>query len=196
LGHNCLVIGGKDQRNAPDSVGTITHAEERDGLVWLRSDATPVYEGATSVVRELIVVKPHAGTGKWGYVIVRDRARTAQPETFDFMLQPGGEVIPCGDCFEIRGKSARLVGRVLSPSNVTLSLMPGLGEHVNVPAPFSLKLAAPGKATEVEFVVVLVPLAEGEAYQTVTLEGGTVQVGGDRIVLSANGVDTPRREAR
>jgi hypothetical protein len=194
LGHNCLVIGGKDQRNAPDSLGTITHAEERDGLVWLRSDATPVYEGATSVVRELIVVKPHAGTGKWGHVIVRDRARAAQPETFDFMLQPGGEVIPCGDCFEIRGKAARLVGRVLSPSDVTLSLMPGLGEHVNVPAPFSLKLAAPA-ATEAEFVVVLVPLAEGESYPTVSLEGGVVRVGGDRIVLSANGEDAPHREA-
>ena len=195
-GHNCLVIGGQDQRNAPDSMGTITHAEEHDGMVWLRSDATPVYEGAASVVRELVVVKPHAGTGKWGYVIVRDRARIAQPETFDFLLQPGGEVVPCGDCFEIKGKSARLVGGVLSPSNTTLSLAPGLGEHINVPSPFTLKIAASGEATEVEFLVVLVPLAEGEAYPAVALgQDGAVQVGEDRILLSPDGDGPPRRES-
>lgn len=194
LGHNCLVIGGRDQRNAPDSLGTITHAAEQNGVVWLRSDATSAYEGAESVVRELVVIKPHPGTGKWGYVIVRDRARTKRPETYDFMLQPGGAVTPCGDCFEIRAKSARLVGRVLSPANTTLSLAPGLGEHVNVPSPFTLRIAAPDEATEVEFLVVLVPLAEGEVCPSVALlDGGTVQVGEDQIALSPCGEEIPRK---
>ena len=74
-GHNCLVIGEREQRKDRDSEGTITDGGEYDGLFWFRSDATQAYEGVESVVRELTLVKPHAGTGKWGYVVVRDRAQ-------------------------------------------------------------------------------------------------------------------------
>jgi hypothetical protein len=211
-GHNCLVIGGKDQRKDDDSIGTITDGEEKDGLVWLRSDATPCYEGAESVVRELALIKPHQGTGKWGYVIVRDLARTKNEETFEFMLQPGGEVELAGDSFTItatsaprrrgrRGeapppeelKHARLFGKVLAPSGASMEVVPGIGEHINVRDPRTLRISAPGKAKQAEFVVVLVPLAEGESAPEVGLREGAVFVGEDRLVFSSDGRTAPQK---
>jgi hypothetical protein len=120
-------------------------------------------------------------------------ARSEQPETFEFMLQPGGEIemIPGG--FVITGKNARLMGRVLSPAEVSMSVAPGLGEHVNVPAPFTLRIAIPERVKEAEFLVVLVPLAEGEAAPAVELREGVVHIGGDAIELSADGKSPMRR---
>ncbi|MCJ7822111.1 MAG: heparinase II/III-family protein, partial [Armatimonadetes bacterium] len=196
--HNCLVIGEQDQRTDDDSVGTITDAEERDGVVWFRSDATKTYEGAESVVRELALVSPHGETGKWGYVVVRDLAKTAAPETFDFMLNPGGEVAVEGDGFTIQGEHSRLVGKVLAPAGVTIEVLPGIGEHINVEDPRCVRIRAPEKASDVEFVVVLVPLAEGEdAPEIGALGAGAAgaQVGADRILFSTDGREPPRREA-
>jgi|GEM_PF-2188095 len=193
--HNCLVIGEKHQRKGADSEGRITDAEESDGVVWFRSDATKAYEGAESVVRELALVLPHEGTGKWGYVVLRDRARTAAPETFDFMLNPGGEVAVNGDTFTIQCEKSRLVGKVIAPSGVTVEVLPGIGEHINVEDPRCLRIRAPEKAREVEFVVVLAPLAEGEEAPRIGLSDGAVCVGEDRLALSPEGTAAPRREA-
>ena len=190
-GHNCLVIGEREQRKDRDSEGTITDGGEYDGLFWFRSEATRAYEGAESVVRELTLVKPHAGTGKWGYVVVRDRARTKEPETFDFMLQPGGEVAVSGDGFVIQAEKARLVGRVLAPAGVTMSVSEGMGENVNVKSPRTLRITAPRKAREIEFVVVLVPLAEGEEEPEIA-EGVGLRVGADRVEFSEDGTAPPR----
>ncbi len=162
LGHNCLVIGDKDQRKDPDSIGVITDAQEQNGLVWFRSDATKCYEGAKSVVRELTLVQPSTAIGKWGYVVVRDTASMSSSTTFDFMLQPGGETKLDGDTFLIEGENARLFGKVIAPANVTMSLHPGLGERINVEHPLTLRLSATGESAEVEFIVALIPLAPGE----------------------------------
>jgi hypothetical protein len=192
-GHNCLVIGGKNQRRDRESRGAITHAQERDGVVWFRSDATEAYQGALSVVRELALALPREGTGKWGYLVVRDRAKTAAPETFDFVLQPGGDVQIEGDTFLVQGKHARLFGRVLSPTGAAMAVERGRGEHVNVESPLMLRVAAPGKAQEIEFVIALVPLAEGERTPEVTFENGAVHVGGEQLMLSSDGTTAPRR---
>ncbi len=220
-GHNCLVIGGRNQRKDNDSGAVITDAEERDGLIWFRSDATQAYEGAESVVRELTLVHPHEGTGKWGYVVVRDRARVKQTESFEFMLQPGGPVTfasvqvssagsqpaagsagsqpaaaspgaECtGDRFIIQGERAWLAGRVLSPKGVTLAVLPGIGDKINVESPLTLRICAPEKAKEMEFMVVLVPLAQGETAPDVELKKGVVTVGQDRITFSRDGTKPP-----
>jgi len=217
LGHNCLVIGGRDQRKEDDSRGVITGAAEQDEIVWFRSDATAAYGGAESVVRELTLVRPHAGTGKWGYVIVRDRARTKAAESFDFMLQPGGpvsfasvEVVACGpeaqaagaaapgetctgDRFVIRGERAWLAGRVLAPKGVVMSVASGIGEHVNVDSPLTLRISAPGTSREMEFVVVLAPLADGETAPEIEAIKGGVRVGKDQILFSPDGAKPPTR---
>ncbi len=126
-GHNCLVIGGRHQRFADDSVGVITDALDEKGLLWWRSDATKCYEGAESVVRELVLIRPNGFSGKWGSVIVRDRARTSTPQSYDFMLQPGGKVtlIPAG--FLIQGSRSRLVGKVLSPAGAGMTVVKEVG---------------------------------------------------------------------
>ena len=199
LSHNCLVIDEKDQRKEDDSVGVITEATERDGVVWFRSDATKCHEGADSVVRELALVRPGEGAGRWGAVVVRDRARVSEPATFEFVLQPGGEVEIDGDIFTIQGEKARLVGRVLAPKGVTMSLAPGIGERINVKEPLTLRIAAPGKAREVQFVVVLAPVAEGEDPPEIAAaeaDGFGVRLGGEVIVFSAGGDAAPRRQAR
>jgi len=195
-GHNCLVINGQDQRKEEDSVGVITDAQERDGVVWFRSDATKTYDGAESVVRELALVSPHEGTGKWGYLVVRDRARTTEPATFDFMLQPGGQVQTDGDTFTIQCDKSRLVGRVLSPSGCAMSVLPGIGDHVNVESPLTLRISAPAQAREVQFLVVLVPLAEGEAVPTIGAPQGRQSgavVGGESLIFSDDGRSAPTR---
>jgi len=182
------VIGGRDQRTDEEAVATITDAEERDGVLWLRSDASACYEGAESVVRELVLVRPHEGTGRWGYVIVRDLARTRDEETFEFMLQPGGV---SGDTFTITCEGARLFGKVLAPSGVSMEVLPGIGEHVNVKNPRTLRIAAPGKAKQVEFLVALAPLAEGESVPEIALRA--VQVGSDVIAFSPDGKAAPKK---
>ncbi|MFB3879829.1 MAG: heparinase II/III family protein [Armatimonadota bacterium] len=195
VGHNCLAINGQDQRKDDDSVGVITDAREEDGVVWFRSDATKCYQGADSVVRELALVAPHDGTGKWGYLVVRDRARTAEPAAFDFMLQPGGQVQTDGDTFTIQCEHTRLVGRVLSPTSCTMSVLPGIGDHVNVESPLTLRISAPEKAREVEFVVVLVPLTEGEAAPEIAqaADGAGVSVYGEALTFAADGRFAPAR---
>jgi hypothetical protein len=186
-GHNCLVIGGRNQRREPDSGGIITEAREQDGIIWFRSDATKAYQGASSVVRDLALILPNEETGKWGYVVVRDQAKTATPGTFDFLLQPGGEVTTGGDTFVIQGKQARLFGRVLNPAGAQMTIEHGRGEHVDVRSPLTLRIAAPNRAQEVEFLVVLVPLAEGEKVPDVRIESGAVCVGEHRVALSGEG---------
>ncbi len=211
VGHNCLVIGGKNQRKDADSLGVITDAGEENGVVWFRSDATKAYEGAESAVREWALVRPHPGTGKWGYVIVRDRARAKEAQNFDFMLQPGGPVSFAelhgltgapepteerqADRFVIQGEKASLVGCVLSPQRVTLRVLPGLG-NVNVEKPMALKISAPGPVREIEFLVVFMALAEGEkAPKIEALRGQTgAKVGRERIVFHPEGTLPPRRE--
>lgn len=196
-GHNCLVINGQNQRKDQDSVGVITDARDENGVVWFRSEATKAYEGAESVVREIALVVPHRGTGRWGYVVLRDRARTAEPASFDFVLQPGGKVEADGDSFTIHCEKSQLVGRVLSPRGCTMAVAPGLGEHINVEEPLTLKISAPGQTREVEFVVALVPVTDGEQAPTIgrpeeDRPGAVV----DREVLlfSDDGRAAPRRE--
>ena len=194
-GHNCLVIGERNQRKDDASHGVITDGVERDGVIWFRSDATQAYDGVESVTRELALLRPHAGLGRWGAVVVRDLARTPQPETFDFMLQPGGEVSVDGDSFEIKGKSARLVGKVLSPANVRMEVRSGIGDHINVENPKTLRISAPGKVKSMEFVVVLVPLAEGEAVPQISSPAkGVVQIGADTLTFSPAGTKPPTRK--
>ena len=194
VGHNCLIIGGRNQRKGPDAKGVITHWKEQNNLLWLRSDATACYDNADSVARELVLRQPGAGTGRWGYVVVRDLARTPAPEQFDFMLQPGGEVLIDGSRFEIRGQKARLIGVVLAPQGATISLMPGLGEHINVPRPFTMRIAAPEKATSAQFIVAFVPLADGETAPDVSSpSAGVVRIGSDELVFSSDGTAAPAR---
>jgi len=212
VGHNCLVIGGKNQRKDADGVAVITDANEENGVVWFRSDATKAYDGAESVVREWAFVRPHSHTGRWGYIIVRDRARLKDAQSLDFMLQPGGPVSfasvhvvsgapePSEECaadrFVIQGEKAWLAGRVLAPQGVTMRVLPGVGS-VNVEEPMALRISAPQPAREVEFVVVFVPLAEGETAPEIEPLGSGVagaEVGQERIVLDPEGKHPPRRE--
>ena len=93
----------------------------------------------------------------------------SDPATFEFMLQPGGEIETDGDTFVIQGERARLVGRVLAPASVAMEVSPGIGERINVKEPLTLRIAAPGQAREMDFVVVLAPLAEGEKEPAVSL---------------------------
>jgi len=110
------------------------------------------------------------------------------------MLQPGGEVAVSGDGFVIQAEKARLVGRVLAPAGVTMSVSEGMGENVNVKSPRTLRITAPGKAREIEFVVVLVPLAEGEEEPEIAAlaEGVGLRVGADRVEFSEDGTAPPR----
>ncbi len=176
-GHNCLVIGGKHQRRDRDSVGVITDARDADGLLWWRSDATKCYEGAELVTRDLMLLRPGPGTGKWGSIVVRDLARTTAPSSFDFMLQPAGKVAlePAG--FRVETADARLVGRVLSPAGAVLSLSDGIGGNINVTDPLSLRISTPGPANRVEFVVVLVPLAPGEQEPEIAGSAALIRIG-------------------
>lgn len=194
LGHNCLVIGGADQRKDEDSQAVITHAEQRQGLIWFRSDATAAYQGAESVVRDLVLALPHEGTGRWGYVIVRDRARTREATSFDFMLQPGGQVTLESNTFAVDGEKAWLAGHVVAPREVSMLVAPGFGEHINVEDPYTLRISAPGEAKEVEFLVVLLPLTPGEAAAEVKAIPGGVQVGADRVVFPADDLGPPERQ--
>jgi hypothetical protein len=208
-GHNCLVVGGRNQRKDADSLGILTDGSEANGVVWFRSDATRAYEGAQSVVREWALVRPHTGTGKWGCLVVRDRARFQSAQRFDFMLQPGAPVEYAAnraaaglleptpesetDRFLIQGEKSSLFGVVLSPRKVTMRVLSGLGT-VNVEKPMALKISAASTAREIEFIVVLVPLAQGErAPQIEALPGKSgAKVGGESVVFDADG----RRPAR
>jgi hypothetical protein len=215
IGHNCLVIGGKNQRKDDASVGVITDAQEENGVVWFRSDATKCYQDAESVVREWALIRPHAGTGKWGYLVVRDRAKVAADATFEFVLQPGGPVTVTevqvtsaptggsssgrctGDRFVIRGEKAWLAGRVLAPSGVVVSVEAGVGDHINVKEPLTLRIAAAASAKEVEFVVVFVPLADGESAPEIAALGGGksgARIEDERIVFDPDGRRAPHRE--
>jgi hypothetical protein len=191
-GHNCLVIGGRHQRLEGDSAGVITDAADADGLVWWRSDATKCYEGAESVVRDLMLLRPGAGTGKWGSVVVRDRARTSDPASFDFMLQPGGKVSLSTDGFLVEAAGARLAGRVLLPAGAALTTAAGFGGNINVADPLSLRIAAPGKSRQMEFLVVLVPLARGEKEPTIAKTGRGVRIGTQEILFEDDGRPAPR----
>jgi len=202
--HNCLLIGGRNQRvgrwDGPELVGAgsgwITDADDRDGVVWLRSEATTAYEGALFVAREIVLVRPTQGTGKWGYVVVRDRARTEKPETFDFLLQPGAEVEVDGDRFVVRGKQATLLGRVLAPQGAIVEAVPGIGDEFNVDDPLTLRISAPSAVQEAEFLVALAPVAPGEETPRIeAVEGGVVGViiGYDRLFFSSDGKMRPSR---
>ena len=171
------VIGGRAQRREADSAGRIVTAEDRDGILRWRSDATSCYEGAEKVERDLVLVRPHHRTGRWGYVVVRDTVRLSGPQPVDFMLQPGGPVTTTTDEFMIQGKKARLLGKVLSPEQFSLSVLPGLGDRINVPDPLSLRISTQEAVSQVEFLVVLVPLAEGEPVPTATRLAHGLQVG-------------------
>ncbi|NWG13436.1 MAG: heparinase II/III family protein [Acidobacteria bacterium] len=195
-GHNCLVINGRHQRRSEDSAGTITDAVDTGGLLWWRSDATKCYEGAESVVRELVLLRPAAGTGKWGSVVVRDQARTNAPATYDFMLQPGGRVKLNKGGFMVEASGVRLTGRVLSPAQTRMSVVEGIGGNINVEDPLSLRISAPEAAREMEFLVVLIPLAPGEREPDINqlIEG--VRIGQHDVILSPDGRTAPRLRDR
>jgi hypothetical protein len=98
----------------------------------------------------------------------------SSPTTFDFMLQPAGKIEIDGDTFTIEGESARLFGKVIAPAGAALSLHPGLGEHINVENPLTLRISAPGESAEVEFIVVLVPLVSGQNAPEIASLTGTI----------------------
>ena len=191
-GHNCLVIGGKHQRSEADSAGIITDAVDEKGMLWWRSDATRCYEGAESVIRDLVLIRPDGSSGKWGSVVVRDTARTSEATSFDFMLQPGGKVTVSGDTFLIEDPKARLVGRVLLPTGASMTTAPGFGGNINVDDPLSLRIAAPGRSRQMEFLVALVPLAPGEKEPTIAGTGRSVRVGAREVVFDREGRVAPR----
>ena len=191
-GHNCLVIGGKHQRKESDSAGVITDAVDANGLLWWRSDATKCYEGAESVVRELMLIRPDSNGGKWGSLVVRDTARTTEPSSFDFMLQPGGKVTLSAAGFLIETAGARLVGHVLLPASPSLSTAQGFGGSINVDDPLSLRIAAPGKSQRMEFLVVLIPLVRGEREPAVSKTAGGVRVGAQEVLLQDDARTAPR----
>jgi len=191
-GHNCLVIDKLHQRRESDSIGRITDAIDTGELVWWRSDASHCYQGAKSVARELVMVRPLQPQNNWGFVVVRDRAKTLSPATFDFLLQPGGRVALSGNQFQIEGENAQLVGHVLSPTKAEMNLEEGIGGNVNVEDPLSLRISAPGKSREAEFVVVLIPLKPGEEPPQVKVLPRGLQVGEARLSLSYDGRSQPR----
>lgn len=191
-GHNCLVIGSRPQRFDNDSVGTITDAWDENGLLWWRSDATRCYQGGESVARELVLIRPEKSGRKWGIVVVRDLARISTPQTFDFMLQPGGNVIPRTAGFVIEAAGARLVGQVLSPSGVALSVVKGIGDNINVDDPQSLRISAPKPARQIEFLVVFVPLAEGEKEPEIARTREGLRIGRQELAFSQEARIRPR----
>jgi hypothetical protein len=191
-GHNCLVIGGRPQRFDDDSAGVISDAWDENGLLWWRSDATKCYQGGESVARELVLIRPERSGRKWGVVVVRDLARISTPQTFDFMLQPGGKVIPKAAGFVIEAAAARLIGYVLSPSGVALSVVKGIGDNINVDDPLSLRISAPEPGRQIEFLVALVPLAEGEAEPEITRTRDGLRIGRQELAFSQEGRSKPR----
>ncbi len=191
-GHNCLVIDGKHQRRDDDSAGIITDAVDEGGLLWWRSDATRCYEGAESAVRELILVRPTSEAGKWGAVVVRDLARTSEPASYDFMLQPGGRVTLEKERFVVEAPGAHLVGRVLLPADARVRVVEGIGGNVNVEDPLSLRISAPEAARRMEFLVVLIPLAPGEEEPDIRQIREGVRIGRHNLVLSPDGGKPPQ----
>jgi hypothetical protein len=191
VGHNCLVIGGRNQRTEADSAGVITGAVDTGEMVWWRSDATRCYEGAEAVAREIVLVRPGSTGAAETFVVVRDVASVENPTTFDFMLQPGGAPVIEGNRFEIAGSRARLAGWVLLPEAPVLVVAKGFGDNINVDDPLSLKISAPGAARRAEFVICLVPLLRGRSKPTVSWSAGTLQVGDSRLRLSSDGAAAP-----
>jgi hypothetical protein len=108
------------------------------------------------------------------------------------MLQPGGKVTLLSDGFLIEAARARLVGRVLLPTGVSLTTAPGFGGNINVDDPLSLRIAAPGKSRRMEFLVVLVPLAPGEKEPTIAGTGRSVRIGTREILFDDSGHAPPR----
>lgn len=190
-GHNCLVINKLHQRRDSESIGRITDAVDTGKLVWWRSDASSCYQDAESVVRELIMVRPSRNEIGWGFIVVRDQVRSVDAATFDFMLQPGGKVSISGDQFLVKGQTNQLLGQVLSPEQVEMNIEKGIGGNVNVEDPLSLRIAAPGKSREVEFLVVLVPLQAGQETPQVKVSSKGLQVGKTIVSLSADGGSQP-----
>jgi hypothetical protein len=71
----------------------------------------------------------------------------------------------------------------------------GIGDHINVENPKTLRISAPGKVKSMEFVVVLVPLAEGEAVPQISSPAkGVVQIGADTLTFSPAGTKPPTRK--
>ncbi len=102
-----------------------------------------------------------------------------------------------GDRFVIRGEKAWLAGRVLVPSGVIVSVEAGIGDHINVKEPLTLRIAAASSSKEVEFVVVFVPLADGESAPEIAPLGGGksgARIGDERIVFDPDGRRAPHRE--
>ncbi len=190
-GHNCLVINGLHQLRDSDSIGRITDAVDTGGLVWWRSDASPCYLGTESEVRELVMVRPSVAGSESGFVVVRDRARTSDPSTFDFMLQPGGEVVVSGSQFRIQGKNTGLAGTVLAPTDVETTVEQGIGGNVNVDDPLSLRISSPDKSRETEFLVVLLPVKSGEDPPPIAMVEEVLQVGDTRLAFSRDGRSQP-----
>jgi hypothetical protein len=191
-GHNCLVINGLHQRRDSESIGRITDASDTGKLVWWRSDASKCYQGAESVVRELVMVRPPAAGNGRGFVVVRDRARTSGPSTFDFMLQPGGKVVVSGSQFRIEGQNTHLAGKVLAPAHVNMTIERGIGGNVNVEDPFSLKISTPSMSSEAEYLVVFVPVTPGEDPLQIVKVGEVLQVGETRLSFSRDGSSQPK----
>ena len=191
-GHNCLVINNSHQRRESDSIGRITDSIDTGDLVWWRSDASSCYEGAESVVRELVMVRPTKTMSKWGFVVVRDQAKMSKPSTFDFMLQPGGEVVVSGNQFRIKGKNTELAGKVLTPVKADMRVEQGIGGNVNVDDPLSLRISSPGKSSEIEFLVVLLPVKPEEDPPQISMDKEGLEIGETRLVFSRDGRAEPK----
>jgi len=188
-GHNCLLIDGRDQRL--EGEGRITDAVDSGRSVWWRSDATSCYEGARSVVRELLLLRPGTGVPGAGVVIVRDRAEMERPSSFDFMLQPGGKVTTGTGEFRIQGSASALLGRVVVPDGIGMSVTPGVGERINVKDPLSLRISYPGKGQSFESILVLVALKAGGEAPVVNASQGRIQVGNLAVSFAPDGRTPP-----
>jgi hypothetical protein len=124
--------------------------------------------------------------------VIRDTARTSDTTTYDFMLQPGGKVTLSDDGFLLEAAGARLVGRVLLPAGVTLTTAAGFGGNINVDDPLSLRIAAPGTARQMEFLLVLVPLARDEKEPAIVYTDQVVRIGTREIRFEQDGRTRPR----
>jgi hypothetical protein len=80
----------------------------------------------------------------------------------------------------------------LLPAGAALTTAAGFGGNINVDDPLSLRIAAPGKSQQMEFLVALVPLARGEKEPTIAKTGRGVRIGTQEILFEDDGRPAPR----
>ena len=108
------------------------------------------------------------------------------------MLQPGGKVTLKQTSFLIEGARSRLFGKVLSPAGAGITIGKGVGEHINVDDPLSLRISAPEPARQIEFLVVMAPLGEREKEPEIGKSGQAIHVGRQTITFAEDGRAAPR----